>query len=74
MKELLNCPNCGAPITGPQCEYCGTTFEEVKRQVGFYIPLDHILQKRKMEFQKARLEYMQAMQIAQINALSRFKF
>ena len=20
----LNCPNCGAPITGIQCEYCGT--------------------------------------------------
>lgn len=19
-----NCPNCGAPITGPVCEYCGT--------------------------------------------------
>lgn len=22
----LNCPNCGAPITGIQCEYCGTMF------------------------------------------------
>ena len=21
-----NCPNCGAPITGPKCEYCGTVF------------------------------------------------
>lgn len=20
----INCPNCGAPITGPRCEYCGT--------------------------------------------------
>lgn len=26
MRELLNCPNCGAPITGVQCEYCGTVF------------------------------------------------
>ena len=25
MKEL-NCPNCGAPITGFKCEYCGTQF------------------------------------------------
>ena len=21
-----NCPNCGAIITGPKCEYCGTVF------------------------------------------------
>lgn len=21
-----NCHNCGAPITGPECEYCGTRF------------------------------------------------
>ena len=21
-----NCPNCGAPITGPACPYCGTEF------------------------------------------------
>lgn len=71
MKELLNCPNCGAPITGPRCEYCGTTFEESKCQVGFYMLQDYLLQKYRMECQKVRLEYMQA---AQINALSRFKF
>ena len=22
----MNCPNCGAPITGNQCNYCGTWF------------------------------------------------
>lgn len=26
MKDKLNCPNCGAPITGYKCEYCGTVF------------------------------------------------
>ena len=26
MRELLNCPNCGAAITGVKCEYCGTLF------------------------------------------------
>lgn len=25
MKET-NCPNCGAPIVGSKCEYCGTAF------------------------------------------------
>ncbi len=28
MKDLLNCPNCGAPIKGSTCEYCGTVFSE----------------------------------------------
>ena len=22
---MINCPNCGAPLVGPKCEYCGTT-------------------------------------------------
>jgi len=26
MKKLLNCPNCGAPVTAEKCEYCGTVF------------------------------------------------
>ena len=26
MPERLNCPNCGAPITGTKCEYCGSLF------------------------------------------------
>lgn len=24
MGNMTNCPNCGAPITGSVCEYCGT--------------------------------------------------
>lgn len=26
MKQLTNCPNCGAPIHDYICEYCGTVF------------------------------------------------
>ena len=26
MSKGLNCPNCGAVITGSKCEYCGTRF------------------------------------------------
>lgn len=26
MREKLNCPNCGAPITAVTCAYCGTRF------------------------------------------------
>ena len=25
-EEVLNCPNCSAPISGDRCEYCGTQF------------------------------------------------
>lgn len=25
-NKLINCPNCGAPITDYMCEYCGTVF------------------------------------------------
>ena len=38
-EELLNCPNCGAPITGDRCEYCGTQFIDctVKKDKPFYL-------------------------------------
>ena len=26
MRDKLNCPNCGAPITGVECPYCGSVF------------------------------------------------
>lgn len=26
MRDKLNCPNCGAPITGTECQYCGSVF------------------------------------------------
>ena len=27
-KQRYNCPNCGAPITGPRCAYCDTLLVE----------------------------------------------
>ena len=26
MRNKLNCPNCGAPITSAECPYCGSVF------------------------------------------------
>lgn len=26
MRDKLNCPNCGAPITDAECPYCGSVF------------------------------------------------
>ena len=30
---MTNCPNCGAPITGDQCEYCRTIFRDIRIEV-----------------------------------------
>lgn len=30
--EQTNCPNCGAPLTGCRCEYCGTVDTAVERE------------------------------------------
>ena len=26
LEAICNCPNCGAPIRGDECPYCGTAF------------------------------------------------
>lgn len=34
-----SCPNCGAPITGWRCEYCGTVFEREPASVRLSLEL-----------------------------------
>lgn len=31
--ERTNCPNCGAPLTGCRCEYCGTVDTSAEEQM-----------------------------------------
>lgn len=36
----FNCPNCGAPISGDRCEYCGTQFIDcttIRPDKAFYL-------------------------------------
>lgn len=43
MKQK-NCPNCGMPITGEKCEYCGTVFIDwaiIDSNKPFYIKFRH---------------------------------
>ena len=56
MRTELNCPNCGAPITGELCRYCGTAFYDwgtIDTQKPRYIKLkvgsSLILAKAKMD-------------------------
>lgn len=30
---MINCPNCGAPITGDKCEYCGSNFGHLNSEI-----------------------------------------
>lgn len=42
--EKKNCPNCGMPITGEKCEYCGTVFIDwaiIDSDKPFYIKFRH---------------------------------
>lgn len=27
----MTCPNCGGPVTGDICEYCGTVFTDIRK-------------------------------------------
>lgn len=42
--ESLNCPNCGAPIVGDKCEYCGTVFKFVNEKKKTILPPNHYKQ------------------------------
>lgn len=44
MKELLNCPNCGAPIEDTKCPYCGSVFIDfasMDTDKPFYLKIKH---------------------------------
>lgn len=52
---MTNCPNCGAPVKGYQCEYCGTVFAE--RVDMSMVDIDtYIKKKRTLEAARAELE------------------
>ena len=50
---MTNCPNCGAPITGRACDYCGTAF---------HIPQDPIKAKTMLELENEYLKRNMAVQ------------
>lgn len=57
-KKICNCPNCGAPISGYICEYCGTEFEKPRKKLS-----DEEMRESFAEFtRKQRLAKLQASQ------------
>lgn len=54
---ISNCPNCGAPIVGNKCEYCGTIFNG---QEDLYLRLDLLHKIGQLKIKKRNLEYQLA--------------
>ena len=47
---MRNCPNCGAPINSPACEYCGTAFaRQDAPKARTMLELENEFLKRNME-------------------------
>lgn len=38
LEAIGNCPNCGAPIRGDECQYCGTVFTRKHDGCDLYDP------------------------------------
>ena len=55
-----NCPNCGAPIVGNKCEYCGTIFNDMHEQENQYYRLDLLHKLDQLNIDKINLEYQLA--------------
>ena len=52
----MNCPNCGAPVSGDVCEYCGTIFAEHNKKLK---ALEEALARVKIELSQAeQIDYM----------------
>ena len=48
MHKKDNCPNCGAPMTGDVCEYCGTTRRSSAPKTGPAHQTAQVIQKHKL--------------------------
>ena len=55
-----NCPNCGAVITGPTCEYCGTVFSNHTSEV-IQIKIENDLLKQHIRMQQLYEDALNAM-------------
>lgn len=51
-----NCHNCGAPIKGPECEYCGTIFHSQTSEQSVSTAETELIKARK-SFREAQENY-----------------
>ena len=60
---MTNCPNCGAVITGPKCEYCGTVFGWQPDTKPYVLENDLLAAKTKAlaDAEEIKILYMEAL-------------
>ena len=72
-KKNCNCPNCGAPITGCICEYCGTEFEKPKKVLTDYKKRESFagfVREQKLAQMKASQDYQTWQILSSLNTYS----
>ena len=63
-KPPRNCPNCGAPVNGKTCEYCGTVFSV--KNAEYKSDFDKYLESLKTELESALIKQAQEIQNQEI--------
>lgn len=65
---MTNCPNCGAPVTAPQCEYCGSIVNPRIEPSGkeLWARWDRLQHAEVLENCCARIDWVQQMQQQQL--------
>lgn len=70
MKDLLNCPNCGAPIKGSKCEYCGTMFsDDFGQKNAYFLDPEFLDLEMRMLNSQLRASIVEASQASQTNII-----
>lgn len=59
MKKQMNCPNCGAPMKGSRCEYCGTEFGEKTEDLGILQVAEGVIEIHGVQF-RVRVDEIEA--------------
>ena len=70
MKDLLNCPNCGAPISGSKCEYCGTMFsDDFEQKNAYFLDPEFLDLEMRMLNSQLKASIIEASQASQTNII-----
>ena len=68
LKAIDNCPNCGAPLHGDECEYCGTAFTRKNEGIPIYDPYGNYVTTL---FAKGILTYNEARKLCGLDSKQR---
>lgn len=70
LKAIANCPNCGAPVHGDECAYCGTAFTRKREGVDLYDPYGNYISTL---FEQGIVTYNEARKLCGLDPKQRAK-